>query len=78
MNVLASDSICEVVILPSYQNKLSMYRYKCVDAQKNYLVYGHLSDWMVKSVEFRNFLRVPSSQAVLGGRSREGAVYKWS
>ena len=41
---------------------------------KEDLVYGHLSDWIVKSVEFRNFVRMPSSQAVLGGRSREGAV----
>ena len=41
---------------------------------KEDLVYGHLSDWIVKSVEFRNFVRMPSSQAVLGGRRREGCV----
>ena len=42
--------------------------------KKEDLVYGHLSDWIVKSVEFRNFVRMPSSQAALGGRSREGCV----
>ena len=33
---------------------------------KEDLVYGHLSDWIVKSVEFRNFVRMSSSQALLG------------
>ena len=40
---------------------------------KEDLVYGHLSDWIVKSVEFRNFVRMPSRGKEERGLCTNGA-----